>query len=179
MQCSLDSSGRILWHRGRSVSGKSLESGEGFPKSAIREALRRKAKFRERDVVVTSSGDELPRSARVLYVKSLIILPIDDTFFLYVDSGSKSSFSPADGEVLRVLGEMLRGTLETIKRATSWSRAGSPGRAKVPDGAAPRRRSSFRRAGGGASLPRREVADEVDGVVRAVVDRRGVGREPD
>ena len=112
----LDSSGRILWHRGRSVSGKSLESGEGFPKSAIREAMRRKAAFQERDVVVTSSGDELPQSARVLYVKSLIILPIDETFLLYVDSGSKSSFSPADGEVLKVLGEMLRDTLETIKR---------------------------------------------------------------
>jgi two-component system response regulator HydG len=33
-----------------------------------------------------------------------------------VDSGSKSSFSPTDGEVLKVLGEMLRDTLETIKR---------------------------------------------------------------
>jgi len=112
----LDSSGRILWHRGRTVSGKTLESGEGFPKSAIRDAITRKAALQERDVVVTSCGDELPQSARVLYVKSLIILPIDETFLLYVDSGSKSSFSPADGEVLKVLGEMLRDTLETIKR---------------------------------------------------------------
>lgn len=111
-----DSDGRILWHRGRSVTGRTLESGEGFPKSALREAILRRAVLRERDVVVTSSGADLPQSARVLYVRSLIILPIDETFLLYVDSGSKSSFSPADAEVLGLLGEMLRDTLETIKR---------------------------------------------------------------
>ena len=112
----LDSGGRILWHRGRSVSGKTVESGEGFPKSSIREAIGRRDALHEDDVVVTSYGDDLPQSARVLYVKSLIILPIDETFLLYVDSGSKFSFSPADREVFKVLGELLRDTLETIKR---------------------------------------------------------------
>ena len=112
----LDSGGRILWHRGRSVSGKTIESGEGFPKSAIREAISRRDALHEDDVVVTSYGDDLPQSARVLYVKSLVILPIDETFLLYVDSGSKCSFSPADREVFKVLGELLRDTLETIKR---------------------------------------------------------------
>ena len=112
----LDFGGTILWHRGRSVSGKDLEGGDGFPKSAIRDAIRRREVLHERDVVVTSGGKELPQSARALYVKSLIILPIDETFLLYVDSGSKSSFSAADAEVFRVLGELLRDTLATIKR---------------------------------------------------------------
>jgi DNA-binding NtrC family response regulator len=112
----LDFDGRILWHRGRSVSGKTLETAEGFPKSALREAIRRRTALHERDVVETSGGDDLPQSARALYVKSLIILPVDETFLLYVDSGSKVSFSKADGEVLTVLGGMLRDTLETIKR---------------------------------------------------------------
>jgi hypothetical protein len=120
----LDSSGRILWHRGRSVSGKTIEGGEGFPKSSIREAIGRKDALHERDVVVTSYGDKLPQSARVLYVRSLIILPIDETFLLYVDSGSKSSFSPADCEVFKVLGELKRSS------ATSWNPVGSPGPAR-------------------------------------------------
>mgnify|MGYP001767169177 CR=1 FL=1 len=112
----LDTRGAILWHRGRPVSGRTLEEGHGFPKSAIREAIRRRAAFQEDDVVVESSGEGLPQSARVLYVRSLVILPVDDTLLLYVDSGSRSSFSPADREVLTLLGEMLRDTLTSIKK---------------------------------------------------------------
>lgn len=112
----VDSAGRIVWHRGRSVSGRTIETAEGFPKSALRQAMERRSALHEDDVVVTSSGDALPASARVFYLKSLVVLPIDETFLLYADSGSKAGFTPADREVLRLLGELLRDTLETIKR---------------------------------------------------------------
>jgi DNA-binding NtrC family response regulator len=112
-----DRRGRILWHKGRSVRARTVEEGVGFPKSSIRTAIERGSALHEDDVVVTCSGDGLPQSARVLYVKSLVVLPIDASLFLYADSGSKESFTPSDREVLRVLGELLRETLETIKRS--------------------------------------------------------------
>lgn len=114
-----DRGGRILWQKGRTVRARTIEDGEGFPKSCIRQAIERGGELREEDVVVMSSGSGLPNSARVLYVKSLLVLPIDASLFLYVDSGSKSSFSETDRAVFAVLGELLRETLDTLKRSES------------------------------------------------------------
>ncbi len=67
------------------------------------------------DVVVMAAGAELPQSARILYLRSLLILPIENDFFLYLDSGSKERFSAADCEVFRALGELLGETIARIR----------------------------------------------------------------
>ncbi len=113
----LDREGRILWHRGRSVRGATIEEGDGFPKSSIRAAVA-EGGVHQRDVVVVSSGARLPESARVLYVKSLLVLPIDGEVFLYVDSGSKTSFDESEIGVFRLLGELLRDGIEQIRRSS-------------------------------------------------------------
>ncbi len=110
-----DREGRILWHRGRGITGRTIESGEGFPKSLIRETISEPKALHTEDVVVTSSSDALPRSASALFLRSILILPFERSFFLYLDSGSKESFSGSDIEVFRAMGELLGETVARIR----------------------------------------------------------------
>jgi DNA-binding NtrC family response regulator len=74
-----------------------------------------------------SSGAELPQSAAALYLRSLLIVPFEQSFYLYVDSGSKERFSDADAEVFRAMAELLGQTVARIRRrgADSGGIAGS------------------------------------------------------
>jgi len=90
-----DSQGRILWHAGRKISGKTLESGRGFSKSLVEKALRDGGVLRSDEEVITLSNAAFPQSASLFYVKSLFILPIEPGFLLYVDSGN-DCFSEED-----------------------------------------------------------------------------------
>lgn len=121
-----DRRGHILWHRGRSITGKTVEDGGGFPKSLIRESLANRQEVGSEDVVIMSDATAIPESARVLYLKSLQIRPLEGGFFLYVDSGSKESFSDADRELFRALGELLGETLAAVTHGdTAGDLAGS------------------------------------------------------
>ena len=111
-----DRSGQILWRHGRTTRGATVHDGEGFPLSAIRRSLAEGTAVNEEGAVVTSAGADLPRSARMLYVKSLLVVPIDPDLFLYVDSGSRDGFDDADRAVLRVVGELLGKTLAEARR---------------------------------------------------------------
>lgn len=61
-------------------------------------------------------GSDLSESALNLSVKSLIIIPINKGFFLYIDSGTREYFSETDIEVFRVLGELLGRAIESVMR---------------------------------------------------------------
>jgi DNA-binding NtrC family response regulator len=121
-----DRRGRILWHRGRSISGRTIDDAEGFPKSLIRATLADRREVAGEDVVVTSSGAELPQSARTLFLRSLLVLPVERDFYLYLDSGSREAFTAADHEVFRTLGGLLGETVAGI-RATSADPGGVAG----------------------------------------------------
>ena len=110
-----DREGHILWHRGRKIKGKTIREGEGFSKSCIENTLQNGAPIEKDDVVITLSGNGLPHSARILYVKSLMIQPVSPHFFLYVDSGVKESFSSSDLEVFKVMGHLLGEVIDKIK----------------------------------------------------------------
>jgi DNA-binding NtrC family response regulator len=110
-----DRDGRILWHCGRSISGRTIDAATGFPKSLIGESITEGRGMEREDVVLMCSGDGLPQSARVLYLRSLLILAIEASHFLYLDSGTKESFSTADIEVFRVMGELLGESIARIR----------------------------------------------------------------
>jgi transcriptional regulator with PAS, ATPase and Fis domain len=112
-----DREGRILWHKGRKIKGKTIHEGEGFSKSCIEKTIQNGIPVEQADVIVTLSGDGLPQSARILYVKSLMIRPIAPNFFLYVDSGIKESFSSTDLEVFKVMGHLLGEMIDNIKKS--------------------------------------------------------------
>jgi transcriptional regulator with PAS, ATPase and Fis domain len=109
--------GKILWHRGRSIDGSTVSAGDGFSRSFIEAAFRKRSAPLEREnVVIAPEAGDMTRSARVLRIKSLIIQPIGDQFFLYIDSGVKDSFSASDREVFKTIGSLLGETIEQVRR---------------------------------------------------------------
>jgi transcriptional regulator with PAS, ATPase and Fis domain len=102
-----DRKGDILWHKGREIKGLNIHHGEGFSKSFIHQTLNHTDTFEKDYVVIDSSLYGLPESASKLLVKSLIIQPVGDCYFLYIDSGLKTAFSSIDREIFKCLGELL------------------------------------------------------------------------
>lgn len=107
--------GDILWHRGRRIVGRNIYAGEGFSKTYIKQSLSSTNTFEREYVVIESSVHDLPESAYKLLVKSLIIQPVTDEYFLYIDSGSKYSFNQTDKEIFKILGELLGEMINAIK----------------------------------------------------------------
>jgi DNA-binding NtrC family response regulator len=109
-----DRDGRILWHRGRNIKGQTVMDGQGFSKSCA-EAARRQGTAREDGVAITRTIGDLPDSARLLYVKNVMVVPAGDSLFLYVDGGVKAGFSPGDAEVISAMGGMLGEMIDRFK----------------------------------------------------------------
>jgi DNA-binding NtrC family response regulator len=109
-----DRAGRILWHRGREIKGQTIMDGQGFSKSCA-EAARKQGVAREDGVAITRTVGDLPDSARLLYVKNVMVVPAGDSLFLYVDGGVKTGFSPGDAEVISAMGDMLGETIDRFK----------------------------------------------------------------
>jgi transcriptional regulator with PAS, ATPase and Fis domain len=112
-----DRKGTILWHRGRNIEGRTVEEGKGFSKSFMKKILGKSETIEEEDVLITTSEDDLPESAHALKVKGLIIQPINDNFYLYIDSGTKDSFTRSDRDVFKVLGELLGNMIQRVKES--------------------------------------------------------------
>ena len=98
---------RILWHKGRSIRGKDVRTGSGFCKSYIKESLERFRSIECEDYISSNPG-MLSQSAIQLVLKSVIIHPINQKFFLYVDSGRKECFTESDRASISILGELLK-----------------------------------------------------------------------
>jgi two-component system response regulator PilR (NtrC family) len=109
--------GEILWYRGRRIKGKTIYDGEGFSRSYIKETLKRRDPIEKENVIISTVDDGLPESAVVLKVKCLVIQPVSDNFYLYIDSGIKDSFSKSDREIFKFIGELLEDMVDTIKKS--------------------------------------------------------------
>ncbi|MEW6367214.1 MAG: sigma 54-interacting transcriptional regulator [Acidobacteriota bacterium] len=123
--------GRILWHRGRDVSGKTVQDAEGFSKTYVLKSIEGGGVVEKEDVFIALSGRDLPVSAHTLRVKSLIIQQVDPELFLYVDSGNRESFDSTDREVVRVVGELLGETIRSIKGKGAGIAGGSAAMARL------------------------------------------------
>ncbi|UCH98011.1 MAG: sigma 54-interacting transcriptional regulator [Candidatus Aminicenantes bacterium] len=109
-----DKNGDILWHKGRKIEGKSIYLGTGFSKSFARKIITKGDMIKKENVEIVVFGNQLSESAVSLNVKSLIILPVKTHFFLYLDSGTKETFTETDMEVFKVMGELLEKMIETV-----------------------------------------------------------------
>jgi len=112
--------GEILWHRGRKIKGKSLEDGMGFCKTHIRESLENLNSVESKDAIIKMSGDENSDSAEYLSIKSLLILPINKEFFVYIDSGNKEFFTEMEINSFRLLGELLCEVFHYIRKRSGF-----------------------------------------------------------
>lgn len=99
--------GEILWQRGRGTIGRNVFQGSGFSRTYIDEAIRSGNALERENVMVGPPSQDWSESALILRIKSLIILPIGDDFFLYIDSGVKDAFTATDKEIFRVIGSLL------------------------------------------------------------------------
>jgi len=111
-----DNEGRILWHKGRGIIGKTIEEGEGFSKSIIRNSLKSGKRINREKVLIASSGNGLPESAYKLLIKAILVHPIERDLFLYVDSGIKESFTASERDMFKMLGDMLGLMVKQIKK---------------------------------------------------------------
>lgn len=111
-----DKQGKILWHKGREISGTDAFKGTGFCKSYIEESLQKPGSIDIQDVI-QSAPLQLSKSAETLLVKSVIIHPIGQNFFLYVDSGKRDRFSEQDRTSFKVLGELLEQIIQQIRHS--------------------------------------------------------------
>lgn len=107
--------GEILWHTGRNIKGKTIHEGEGFSKSYLKKAIENLKTVEEENVYILSRSEGLPKSAFNLNLKSVYIQPVNDEFFLYIDSGIKESFSSADRQIFTFMGEMLGNVIKKIR----------------------------------------------------------------
>ena len=114
-----DRKGNILWHKGREILGSTIQEGKGFPKSHIKNAIRTDGLINDTNVSINVFGHSLSKSARVLDIKAMMITPVSDGIFLYVDSGNKKQFTPTDIGILKVLGELLSYTIKKVSTSNS------------------------------------------------------------
>jgi transcriptional regulator with PAS, ATPase and Fis domain len=110
-----DKEGEIIWYRGREIIGKTVQEGDGFSKTYILETILNPDTVEVEDVVISSQINKMSSSAHYLQIKSLIILPVSDQFFLYIDSGAKDSFTVIDREVFKVIGGLLGEMINLVK----------------------------------------------------------------
>jgi transcriptional regulator with PAS, ATPase and Fis domain len=118
-----DSNGKILWHKGRAIEGKTIDSGVGFCKNYIKESFYRLGIKTNGGITIVSRSDSLSGYAMPISIKSLIIRRLNSKYFLYIDSETKESFSPIDCEVFKDMGEILGDTiLQIMKNGTEIGR---------------------------------------------------------
>ncbi|MFW9878927.1 MAG: sigma 54-interacting transcriptional regulator [Candidatus Thorarchaeota archaeon] len=107
--------GEILWHKGREIRGKTVTHGSGFCKSPIKKTQSKCIGTSKENLVVKNFSDPKSESARMLMIKSIIIQPISNDLFLYIDSGIKEHFTPQERASFLLLGEILEDIVKTIK----------------------------------------------------------------
>lgn len=111
-----DGRGRILWHRGRDIAGHTIQEGEGFSKSYILKSLDNGKGIDRQNVVIKTARDIESESAFRLVIKCILVHPIENDLFLYVDSGKKESFNSAERDQFKMLGDMLAEMVKQIKK---------------------------------------------------------------
>lgn len=118
--------GEVLWHRGRRIRSRRIEEGEEFCKSYIIQSMQDGKAVDRENVYITLSGDGLSESAERLRIKSILILPVDPDFFLYVDSGTQMTLEEKERAMIRMLANLLTEAIQKIKRQSD-SAAGISG----------------------------------------------------
>lgn len=117
-----DDQGEILWHRGRSIlKGKTLDRGCGYCSSQARQVLQEKKGNVSTRCVATYSELRGQESANLLNINSLVVLPVGNHHFLYVDSGVKLEFSETDIAVFISLGALLGDLLAGLQQKVAQS----------------------------------------------------------
>jgi transcriptional regulator with PAS, ATPase and Fis domain len=110
-----DNSGEILWHRGRKIYGSSVISGNGFFRNLILETLKTRKKLLKKDLILNLRDDGISKLPKLIQITNLMIIPILDRYYLYVDTTSNGYFKREDQSLFENLGALLGDAIEMIK----------------------------------------------------------------
>ncbi len=110
-----DGSGEIIWHKGRNVKGNHISTSEGFARSYILECMRSLREISKENVSTVESNGSLSFSAIRLFLKSVVVLPLENDYFLYFDSGTKRGFSKSDLSFIKTIGSLLKETIGSVQ----------------------------------------------------------------
>lgn len=103
-----DGCGEILWHRGREIRHDlKLTRGCGYCSTQALKVLQSRERSMRKRCIATFTELKGLESANLLNIKSLVILPAGERYFLYLDSGSKEEFNSGDIEVFESLSGLL------------------------------------------------------------------------
>jgi transcriptional regulator with PAS, ATPase and Fis domain len=115
-----DKDGNILWHKGRQIEGRNIKNGKGFCRSIIQESIRSRKEIFKDNVHLTCDPPESD-SARRLLIKSIVIYPLVDDFFMYIDSGIRMAFTDVEHGMIRMLITMFKDSIQQIRRSETAS----------------------------------------------------------
>lgn len=101
-----DREGHILWHHGRAIHGRSIDEAGGFCREAVRESLENGSTLCREPCPVFVPATANSGSPEDL-MGSVIIQPLNSSYFFYVDSGSASGFSPEERRDFQVIFEIM------------------------------------------------------------------------
>lgn len=127
-----DMTGRILWRCGRPIYGDTVENGTGFSRSSIMKALQNRDKILEEGCFVQTSGHGLSETAMTLKIKSVLVFPVADRYFLYLDSGTRDTFRDKDLGAIETLVSILGDIVASIS-APSAHHSGLSGRSAAAE----------------------------------------------
>jgi DNA-binding NtrC family response regulator len=108
--------GEILYHRGRHVKGRTIGEGRGFCRSHCLEILNMRREIAAEDCLVSLNGNCFSKSALYLSIKKLLVFPVSDDVFFYLDSGNTVPFLEKEIVELRALGKVFSRLIKEIKR---------------------------------------------------------------
>ncbi|MCU0236879.1 MAG: sigma 54-interacting transcriptional regulator [Acidobacteria bacterium] len=108
--------GEILWHRGRAVMGGTIAEGKGFCRSFGLEALKKRREVGRSDCLIRLNGNSQSESAMFLKIKQLLIFPVSDELFFYLDSGGNGPFLHEEIAELKTLGKIFSRLMADIRR---------------------------------------------------------------
>lgn len=111
-----DKNGKILWHKGRTIKGKTIDSGRGFCRNYIKESFSRAGMSAEGRVSLDSCIDDLSDSSMTTPIKSLTISPLNSKYFLYIDSRTNQSFIESELTALALFGEILAESIDQVTK---------------------------------------------------------------
>jgi transcriptional regulator with PAS, ATPase and Fis domain len=103
-----DRNGKILWHKGRAIEGKTIDSGIGFCRNYIKESFNRSGMNAKGDSCIDRFSD----STMTIPIKSLMISPLNSKYFLYIDSHTNGTFIESELMALKSMGEILAETID-------------------------------------------------------------------
>jgi len=112
-----DSNGHILWHHGREINGRSIAEAQGLCRDAVMESLESGRSVCREPCPAYGGGGGSDANDGSGRIGSVIIQPLDSSYFFYLDSGSAPGFSAGDRRAFQVIFEIMDEVIDYIRQS--------------------------------------------------------------